>query len=339
MTAMDQEFRDNPHDKVFRETFSSPEAAAMLFRRVLPPIIADGCDWDSLELIPNAWVSQDFKDRRGDLLYRIQHRSVEVHIRLLFEHQSSPDPRMPLRILDYMVRIWEEAIRENGNAPPVVPIVLYQGVAPWNAPDSISGMLHLSPEGQAAFGPYLPDFRLEIVELRHFTLEELRALEEVGIILGLMQAVMQEPATFLKTLEGLASRMHEIGSARGVGRLLDLALRYLYFTETKVPRSRIKQAIVTGSDRQIGEKYMTHAEELILEGRVKGRAEGRAEGRVEGEALSLRRNVMRVLLLKHGVGAEAFRERVEAVSEVETLEHFLEAAVLSSSLDDFARVI
>ena len=43
----------DPHDVLFRFTFSHPRHAASVLRTILPPALADTIDWSSLRLVPD----------------------------------------------------------------------------------------------------------------------------------------------------------------------------------------------------------------------------------------------------------------------------------------------
>jgi len=91
----------------------------------------------------------------------------------LFEHQSTPDAWMPLRLLRYILGIWDQYRKQNPTAkklPPVLPLVLFQGGATWAADLSLSGLIEI-PDGLA---PYQPDFRHLLVDLDHINAGELR---------------------------------------------------------------------------------------------------------------------------------------------------------------------
>ena len=77
---------------------------------------------------------------------------------LLFEHQSTAEPKMALRLLSYMVSIWERFADEHKASPLplIVPAVLSQVVGGWKAATRFSGLFspNLGPLADAV----LPDF-------------------------------------------------------------------------------------------------------------------------------------------------------------------------------------
>jgi predicted transposase/invertase (TIGR01784 family) len=138
---------DKPHDALFRGTFSQLEHAASELASVLPAELSARIDWASLSLEPGRFVSERLEGRVTDLLYSARLRGGgEVRLLVLFEHQSTEQPRMALRLLDYMVTIWKHLEAELGAAeplPPIVPVVLHNGERPWTAPRSLRPLFGL----------------------------------------------------------------------------------------------------------------------------------------------------------------------------------------------------
>jgi hypothetical protein len=79
------------------------------------------------------------------------------------EHQSTFNARMPLRLLRYMVRIWDRWERDHptGKLPIVLPVVLHHDRSAWRAAPEFASILDASPDLLAAVGRYpLHDPRL-----------------------------------------------------------------------------------------------------------------------------------------------------------------------------------
>ncbi len=97
-----------PHDRLFRAVFSDAGEAASLLQTALPDTIRGSFDWTTLTLLDGTFVDEDLQGSQSDLLYQVEHTETgqPVSMYLLFEHQSSPDPWMPFRLLRYCCRIW-----------------------------------------------------------------------------------------------------------------------------------------------------------------------------------------------------------------------------------------
>ena len=123
-----------PHDRLFRAVFSDASEAASLLHNVLPPFVRQSLDWTTLT--PGTFIDEELRQSETDLLYQIEHTGTgqPASVYVLLEHQSSPDPLMPLRLSRYCHRIWEADLRDDPGRRPlrtIVPVVFYQGSSAW----------------------------------------------------------------------------------------------------------------------------------------------------------------------------------------------------------------
>lgn len=83
-----------------------------------------------MECQETTFLDETLARRSSDLLFSVDWKGSEAYLYCLFEHQSRSDPRMPLRLLRYMVRIWDRWEREHPVEPKfpiIIPVVLFQG--------------------------------------------------------------------------------------------------------------------------------------------------------------------------------------------------------------------
>lgn len=80
------------HDSLFKATFSRPEQAAALLRRVLDPALVAAIDWGSLRLLATCLVDGELSQRFVDLLFSATSDGEELLLYVLFEHRSYDDP-------------------------------------------------------------------------------------------------------------------------------------------------------------------------------------------------------------------------------------------------------
>ena len=157
-----------PHDALVKAIFSHPEHAAGELRHLLDPAFAARVSWGTLRLVSGSYVDDSLRGRHTDLLYSVHYsRSdeegapVEVLLYLLFEHQSTDDPLMPFRLLLYIVRIWEQLVRETPSRrrlPAVLPIVLHHSEAGWVSPTTLHDVIDLDAGAMGLVGKHLPQF-------------------------------------------------------------------------------------------------------------------------------------------------------------------------------------
>jgi predicted transposase/invertase (TIGR01784 family) len=58
-----------PHDALFKAVFGQPEHARGALRAVVPPVLAEALDWQSLTLRPGSFVDAALTHQHTDLLY------------------------------------------------------------------------------------------------------------------------------------------------------------------------------------------------------------------------------------------------------------------------------
>jgi predicted transposase/invertase (TIGR01784 family) len=309
---MTDKLSSQPHDSVFRESFSRVESAAAFLRAVLPPEVADVCRWERLRVLPGKFADDDLKSVESDLLYEVPLAGSESALcYVLFEHQSTPDPWMPLRLLIYMTRIWERWRKEHPKAhtlPAIIPMVLYQGAEGWTVAPRFADMLSLSAAQRVALGPYTPDFGYKLFDLGRSAPGDFPGPDELRLIVAIMKAVMQPISEMEKTIEGLLELMETIRRSGESRWSFRLALIYLYQAERRVPFDRIQTIINTTRHTELRSDAMTIAEEL------------EARGREEGVSVGTRGAIRDYLDTRFGQGSSVVvAQALDSVSDVQVL--------------------
>ena len=118
-----------PHDKLVKSTFSDPDNARAFLEGHLPRKLSRRIDWTSLTLVSGSFIDPEFAATSSDLLFTAKIDGQPAFLYILFEHQNQEDPLIGLRLLTYMVRIWNDYLRTNPGAtklPPILPLVLAQ---------------------------------------------------------------------------------------------------------------------------------------------------------------------------------------------------------------------
>ena len=169
-----------PHDELFRKTLGIPEHAAGELRAVLPRKLARRIDWSTLRAEPGSFVDSGGPQRHTDLLFSATIDGRDARIYVLFEHQSSLDRWMPLRLLVYMGRIWASlADARTASLPVIIPVVLHNGERPWRGVKRFSSLMQ-QDELHAARA-FVPDFR--------FVVDDLAAVSEAALLRRPMSAL------------------------------------------------------------------------------------------------------------------------------------------------------
>lgn len=229
---------ETPHDALFKQVFSRPERAAEELRHALGPLAAR-LDFATLRLEPGSFVDEQLRERHVDLLYSVALGEATIRVYVLLEHQSSVDPWMPLRLLRYMLRIWEAFLKERPAArrlPAIVPVVLHHGETGWRAATTFEALIE-APAEPPELWEFVPRFR--------FALDDLAAEGEAAILaragtayVRLVLAALRSargPVALTELLRGWAGLVREVAGEPDGRRALSLLVCYLEVVRPKEP--------------------------------------------------------------------------------------------------------
>jgi predicted transposase YdaD len=323
-----------PHDALFRFVFGKPVHAASELRAVLPAPLAHRLDLSGLHPVNGSFVDEELTNRHCDVLMRTRLDGREAFVYVLIEHQSSPDRMMPLRMLRYLMRIWDRWLEEHPRAnrlPMIVPLVVYQGSRRWTHPVELSELLDVDPETARLAGDFLPRFRFVLDDLTKLDKTALRArptTTPVRLTLRLLRIVPARPGDAVSAVDP-----DDVEDFRDTLRYPDgreLMTAFLTYIESgsETPRHRLAWlAAQIGPEAE--EVFVTTADMFRAEGRAEGRTEGRAEGRAQGAA----RLLVRQLGRRFGAVPDGVRKRIDAAS-LEQLEAWSDRVLDAATLDD-----
>jgi predicted transposase/invertase (TIGR01784 family) len=305
------------HDSLFKFTFGKAENAASAIAAVLPANISRHIDFGAFELQPGSFVDVELKGRHTDLLYRTRLRGTDgdAFVHILFEHQSSPDARMPLRMLGYMVRIWFSVLGEDAGArlPPIIPIVLYHGTQPWTVPTSMAQMYSDEVE-LADFAPLLPSASFIVDDLSAVSDGELRARALTGmaqLTLGTLKHIQDGQAVIANLLDSFEA-LRAVWTASDGLRAIEALTRYI-LTNNDVAEQAVGDTLGEVLGDEAREVAMTTAQRLFEEGREEGEQIGLQRGREEGRKAERRLALHTVITKKFGELDDESLERFEAL--------------------------
>lgn len=157
---------NNQHDHSYKLLFSEPRTVRDLLTGFVREEWVERLDLDSLEKISSTFVTDDLRDREGDVIWRVRFGDEWLYVYLLIEFQSTVDPFMALRIMTYVGLLYQDLVKQKkltqeGKLPPVLPIVLYNGEKRWNAALNVSELVQPTPGGLEQYRPDLPYLLLD----------------------------------------------------------------------------------------------------------------------------------------------------------------------------------
>ena len=266
----------SPHDRLFRFLASHPEDARGVLAELLPASVRERIDWTTLRQVPGTFVGAELALRHTDALFVADIDGRATFLYLLLEHQSEPDPWMPLRILGYVVKVLEAHLKAHPKAnrvPPVVPLVIHHGEQGWTTARHFHEVLDATPETLSALAPYLPQFELLIDDLATVPEEVLRRrpLTDAAVLMLLLLQRARSSPDIVAELGRWVTHLERVANApHGVAALIAMLSYAMDVTKT-VPTDFLELT------RQLGPK----AEEALMTGAEMLRKEGEARGKSE----------------------------------------------------------
>ncbi|MEZ4466270.1 MAG: Rpn family recombination-promoting nuclease/putative transposase [bacterium] len=300
-----------PHDALFKRTFSDPAHAVGELRTILPPALCARLEFDGLRVESGSFVDDELSQRHADLLYTVPWRDGgEALVYLLFEHQSTPEPLMPFRLLRYMLRIWERWLATRSEArrlPLLIPAVLYHGAEAWTTPLAFEDLIDLPPGLDEPLRPFVPHFRCVLDDLSGVTDAELRARSASAmarLVLFSLRGARTAP-DFFDRLAAWTDVVWQVWNAPQGIDALEAIIRYtLQVAAPAGGPDKLKQILERAVGAQGREVVVTIAEQLIEkgieQGIEKGIEKGIEIGLVRGHEEGQRDTLRRLLEVRFG---------------------------------------
>jgi hypothetical protein len=305
------------------------------------PEIAARLAFERAEPVDRSFLLEDWRGRESDILYRIPFRSGEgeVLICLLLEHQSTHDPRMPLRLLIYMVLYWEREWKqwEDHHEPgeplhitPILPIVFHTGQQAWRSQRKLSDLIH----GPEELLSYIPDWQTLFWDLAEWTPEQLLQKEGAWMqALAVVRAERSDLKTFSAVFSEALRRVQQVGSEEGTRRhdLLWFLLSWAVWRRPPEERDALEQVAVASQGDVSGRQEVKevsettfrtweqwHYEEVAKESARAAAAAATAAATARVEAL--RDMVRRCAVDRLGGVSLALEQSIAACSDTEKLQ-------------------
>lgn len=237
---------------------------------------------------------------------------------------------MGLRLLTYMVRIWNK--QRSGTKPasrlaPIVPVVLAQDKNHWKTSVRFHELFIFPESGKEMVLGCTPDFAFRLLQLVDIPCEDIRGTPEGILTLRSLKAapldeLMRDPVWDRAVITGV--------SREAVERF------FRYVLDANVDKDAFEARVQQLASQNLSALAMTLAERFRQEGRQMGREEGWEEGRQEGEIQSQRKALINVLETRFHRAPAGLIETISAISDLPTLERLLKTAVVCSNVEAFA---
>ncbi len=125
------------------------------------------------------------------MLLRVPLPDSDAFMIVLLEHQIAPDPRLPLRVLGYVLRVVERFAREtpsSSSLPVVIPVLVSQSDRPWTGPLTLHTLLSVPPTYEEVLRPFLIPIHIHVLDRFTTPYEALRGTPEGILALRALKA-------------------------------------------------------------------------------------------------------------------------------------------------------
>lgn len=321
-------------DRAIRHLLENRRNLAELVAAVAPEVAAR-FDFDRAELLKRDFLLEDWRRRESDLLFHVPYRTEdgeadEALICILIEHQSTPDSRMPLRLLLYSALYWDrewkawEKDHRSGDPfriRPVIPIVFHTGTTPWEYDRHLADLF----DGPELFKTFAPQWPVLFWDLAAHSVDELVTSAGDWLkALAVIRAEKEDVKTYEDVLLKVVTGLEELANRDHV-RWHDL-LSFIFGwivqrrpTDEFEPLSRC--VLSAESDRK-------HKQELSEMSTI-------VKGSFVDLALQVRRDdIITILEQRFGSVPSEIREKINAVEDAEHLKACLISVLSLESIDD-----
>ena len=320
-----------PHDASYKTLLSHRETMDDLSRGYFHENLTGEIDWDSLELVPSEYITDDLRRLANDLVWRLRRRGPDgeeewIYIYAMLEFQSQPDHYMAARMMTYMGAFYQNHIAHSGapqgtKLPVIFPVVIYNGQREWNAACELDGLIEPSPPGLEEFRPALRYKLLEAWRCGEarteqnlaesiFRIERSRSLPDAGQVMDELidkfdgGAYKQVDRTFAKWLTALIRNRYpkqEIRDCESVKEVKMQVVDELLPWGAHVVEREAKEAAAKAYEEATAKAYEEAAAKAYEEAAAKVREEAKeAAAKAAKEAAAKAREEVRAETLAEG---------------------------------------
>jgi hypothetical protein len=247
-----------------------------------------------------------------------------VLVYLLLEHQSSNDNDMPLRMLEYLVRIWRRhrKAKKKGRLPIIIPTLVSNAPGGWRAPIVFHELFDLHPGTIPGLASLVPNFTLLLQDLTQVDDDELLSwmlLPAASLILKVLRDARHKDA-LLRNLDRWRGRVRETLAQPGGRAYIEQWLHYIWLMTRDLDFDEVHATLLRElpETKEVGMSYVERLEER-----------GKARGKVEGQVDVLTKQ----MTLKFGALTEEHAARLSTAT-AQQLEQYVERILTATTPEE-----
>ena len=255
----------DPHDTIFKTSFSDKANAIDLINGTFPKEIVENLKLETLTLESTTYIDRKLKKYYSDLVYTCKYKESDILITLLFEHKSYLPEFPHVQLLRYILNIQEHSIANTNKLIFTLPVVFYHGKDTWKK-RSFSEYFNIKDDFLLKF---IPNFDYLVIDLSGYSNDDIKQ-KITGQLLKILMQIMKYSYNENILNENL-EKIFKIGKLyieEPKGRIFfKKIIRYLYEIDDNLDVDKLME-IVKENDDKAGGVIMSTATKLIEKGKI-----------------------------------------------------------------------
>ena len=255
----------DPHDTIFKTSFSDKANAIDLINGTFPKEIVENLKLETLTLDSTTYIDRKLKKYYSDLVYTCKYKESDILITLLFEHKSYLPEFPHVQLLRYILNIQEHSIANTNKLIFTLPVVFYHGKDTWKK-RSFSEYFNIKDDFLLKF---IPNFDYLVIDLSGYSNDDIKQ-KITGQLLKILMQIMKYSYNENILNENL-EKIFKIGKLyieepKGL-IFFEKIIRYLYEIDDNLDVDKLME-IVKENDDKAGGVIMSTATKLIEKGKI-----------------------------------------------------------------------
>ena len=173
----------NVHDKFFKDTFSRLEVAQSFMDELFPEELKEKLNIQNLKRVSESFIDEELEEYFSDIIYQTNLSEQETLVTLLFEHKSYTVFFPHIQLLQYILNIWKQEIKDGKTILSlVIPIVIHHGDKEWEYKSMKNYFVDLPP----VLHKFIPDFDYVLFSLSEVGDDRLASINNVILSMSAM---------------------------------------------------------------------------------------------------------------------------------------------------------
>lgn len=318
----------NQHDTAYKNLFSDPEMVVSLLRRFVPHDIVKEMDFSSLQPFPTNHITEDGREKRNDIVWKIKIKGSFCYLLFLLEFQSHEDWWMAVRILAYTALLWQDVIKAEKlkpgtYLPPVFPMVLYNGSKRWTVPVSSGDLLSCNNTALEKYQPMQEYFLLDIGAISDKKLFE--STDFASLLFRFEQS---------KSIDNIIQILHALCIVLPASERLHLHRSFIsWLGGTILRKTQISESILHCNTVQEAHAMLA---DIVPNWEKSFFDKGVSEGKIDGIKVALKESLEE----KFGsVLPNEILSRIDSINESKKLLNLNKAVIKVNSVNDFIKIL